>query len=412
MGHIPDRVFFGWYDPRKVAAYEVPHLVVVNPRLTEDPLVPRLKNKAFCFGLFVLLVTSSRTFGQAFADGSFEQQAPGNVFTAPWLESNGSQSFVNNVPQLGFPTQGIKFARVASDFTGSYTLNCTQHPTYSGGWVNQLFGGCENVTSISFDWTWFCAELPNQPTYNDFMSIRLYDGNGTLLATMVYVDTRDGNGTLQPACAATGVSYPFSFVNGEVSPAGPKHVTLNMASVAGYVPGMALDLVILVANRGDATTNGYGLVDNIVVTSTQMTGSGQANSVHGRMEINGAGGGTCPGPFTLNIPGNSTANFTMRGDPGQPFAVFVSAAQHAAGTSFSCFGELNIGTAPNFFDLLVLVDGTVPGSPFQLDANGQVVFLGTVPPGPFDLNLQGVVFRAPGSSCAVTMTAAIFAHIL
>ena len=90
----------------------------------------------------------------------------------------------------------------------------------------------------------------------------------------------------------------------------------------------------------------------------------------------------------------------------------MSAAQHPVGTSFSCFGELNIGTAPNFFDLILLVDGTVPGSPFQLDANGQAVFLGTVPPGPFDLNLQGVVFRAPGSGCVVAMTAAIYAHIL
>lgn len=355
---------------------------------------------------------------QGLGDPGFESQALGTTFAAPWTEGSGLSSQIANFPPVGagFPTEGSQFAVIDPTGTGPYLGACPVIPGSTMAWISQTFGQCTNVGIISVDWNFINAEGPNQSSYNDFMDISVFSAqNGMLVANLVYVDTRDGSGAANstPACTpAGGLAYPISFIGGELQPSGPKTSLADLSLVPGYTPGTVLQLVVTVGNRGDSAVASRGYVDNFQVQATPLPGLGQSNSAAARLEVNGAGAGTCQGPFSILISSGGSITFAWAGPAGMP-VILCAGPQNPGNSNFGCVGTVDIGTPPLFGDISVIFSGTIPGFPnslFVLNGAGVAQQSFTVPAmasGPV-INVQGIVLQPAGSLCPVVLTAGFY----
>ena len=367
--------------------------------------------------LLGLLALTPVVGAQVLADPSFESQGVGTAFTAPWNEGGGAGSAISNTAAGGFPTDGVNFATVANTGVGPYTASCTVLPNATVGWISQDFGACQDVGALSFDWNWVTSEVANEATYNDFFAVRLFTTTGTFLADLLYVDTRDGNGTLTPACPSAGITLPFTFAAGEVQPAGPKNVLAFISgTVPGYTPGTPLRLVVMCGNRGDGAFASTGTIDNFVLFAIPSGGVGQANSAAASLEINGAGGGGCQGPFGVAIPSEGTLTMNWSGPAGMPL-ILIAGPSNPANTTVPCIGIVDIGTPPTFSDVVIVFDGTIPSFPnflFNLNSTGtasQSFTLPVIASGTQLANVQGLVYQPVGSPCIAVLTASFLISV-
>lgn len=142
---------------------------------------------------------------------------------------------------------------------------------------------------------------------------------------------------------------------------------------------------------------------------------GQANGPTASMTINGLGTGTAPGPFAVQIPGLSGGPLvmTISGQPGQAsvFAIAVGPLNVGATAQLPGFGQVDIGTAPGFFNVVIICPGLVP--PFTalcaVSPGGVGVAAFTVPALPVGtlFAIQTVVFgTGPSYPFGAAMTAA------
>lgn len=142
---------------------------------------------------------------------------------------------------------------------------------------------------------------------------------------------------------------------------------------------------------------------------------GQANGPTASMIVNGVGATTAPGPFVVPIPGSTGAPLvmTISGQPGQvyAFAIAVGPLNVGATSPLPGFGQVDIGTAPGFFNVILVCSGLVP--PFTALCTtgpaGVGVIAFNIPPLPAGslFAMQTVVFgTGPSYPFGAAMTAA------
>jgi hypothetical protein len=138
-----------------------------------------------------------------------------------------------------------------------------------------------------------------------------------------------------------------------------------------------------------------------------VSNPGQANSALARLEINGAGAGTVPGPFPVSVPGGTSLTFSWAGPVNMPYALALGPL-NVNNANLGCVGLVDIGTPPFYGDLFFFMDGlALPGSLlYVLSASGTSSQVFTVPQAAAGLSFtcQGVVFQPFG--CPVVLTSA------
>ena len=140
---------------------------------------------------------------------------------------------------------------------------------------------------------------------------------------------------------------------------------------------------------------------------------GQPNSPVARLEANGLGVGTAPGPFNPAVPAGGSLHLAWGGPAFSPI-LLLNGSRNPANTFFPGIGTLDIGDPSiGYADLTVLINGLVPPANLfgVLDANGNqshtLVFPPATPLGPI-VNLQGVVVQPDGT---LTLTAAHYVDV-
>jgi hypothetical protein len=138
-------------------------------------------------------------------------------------------------------------------------------------------------------------------------------------------------------------------------------------------------------------------------------GTGQPNSTAARLQINGTGVGTSPGPFPVSVLGGQTLTLTWSGPANMPLAL-IAGPLNTANTFFGCAGSADIATPPFFADATFVFNGTVfPGSMFfVLSSAGTATQTFTIPQAAVGLGttVQGLVIQPGGAGCPAVLTAA------
>jgi hypothetical protein len=139
------------------------------------------------------------------------------------------------------------------------------------------------------------------------------------------------------------------------------------------------------------------------------SGPGQANSAGARLEVNGVGTGTTPGPFPIQVMGGTNLTFSWSGPPNEPFTLAFGPL-NTNNTFAGCIGTVDIGTPPGFADVGFFMSGVIyPGSlVYVLSTAGTAQQTFTVPQasaGSF-VTVQGLVEQPPGAGCPFILTAA------
>ncbi len=136
---------------------------------------------------------------------------------------------------------------------------------------------------------------------------------------------------------------------------------------------------------------------------------GQPNGDLARLEINGAGAGSCAGPFTANLPAGGSMTLDWSGPADQPL-ILVMGPSNPHHAFYFGVGMADIGTPPFYADAVPVLDGTLPWFPhlfFRTDAAGhaqQVFPVPVLPPGPL-ATVQGLVLQPPTSPSSFILTA-------
>lgn len=179
--------------------------------------------------------------------------------------------------------------------------------------------------------------------------------------------------------------------------------TLNTAAT-----GAALDgLLGATAAAGTDDPARFGLGAPILYCGS---GVAAANSAAARLEINGIGVGTLPGPYLVGAAPGSTLTLSWHGGPNAPLILLASPTLNPGVVPFcaSPANVLDLGTAPFFADVLFVFNGYVPPDSwfFALGPTGTAVQTFTVPMLPTGVltNLQGAVDQAAsGYPCGISV---------
>ena len=155
----------------------------------------------------------------------------------------------------------------------------------------------------------------------------------------------------------------------------------------------------------------FDLLDVLVACSSAGT-PGQANSATARLEINGCGVGTAPGPFIVATAPLQPLTFGWQGAPLMPM-ILITGPMAATPFTLPGFGTIHIGTPPLFNDVLVVFDGAhmsgglqLTTSPTGTAAQTVIVPAGT-PPGT-QIAVQGIVEQVAGTTTYGNLLTAAF----
>jgi hypothetical protein len=139
-----------------------------------------------------------------------------------------------------------------------------------------------------------------------------------------------------------------------------------------------------------------------------VSGTGQPNSNEARLEMNGLGTGTTPGPFSVSALAGSPLVLSWSGPANRPF-VLASGHLNTNNINFGCTGKVDIGTPPFFGDLGIFLNGLAyPGNLlYVLSSSGAATQSFTLPQIAVGLSatFQGLVIQPPGA-CSSVLTAA------
>ena len=173
--------------------------------------------------------------------------------------------------------------------------------------------------------------------------------------------------------------------------------------------GAATPWVVMNLKFKSLTPGLYGPVIDDVRLLASTSGSGQANSAAASLRVNGVGNSTAAGPWGVSINDASGLNLSWSGPSFAPYILAVSpvGTNH---TPLLCMGLLDLGTAPSFSDVFILLDGTqFPGSLlYNLNASGAATNAFNVSgiPSGTALSLQGLIGQPAGAPCPFVLTAA------
>jgi hypothetical protein len=140
-----------------------------------------------------------------------------------------------------------------------------------------------------------------------------------------------------------------------------------------------------------------------------VAGAGQANNTLARLQVNNAGMGTTPGPFSVQVTAGSTLNFAWFGPANQVYSL-VYGPLNTHNISFPCVGTIDIGTPPIYADVNFFLTGLFyPGNLlYVLTSAGTSQQTFTVPQSALgaSVTVQGLVQQPVGNGCPFVMTAA------
>jgi Concanavalin A-like lectin/glucanases superfamily len=144
------------------------------------------------------------------------------------------------------------------------------------------------------------------------------------------------------------------------------------------------------------------------------SGPGQPNSLAARLEVNGLGAGTAPGPFSVQVMGGTTLALAWAGPPNAPFALAFGPL-NTNNANFGCIGAIDIGTPPGYSDVGFFLNGvTYPGSLLYVLSNaGTAVQTFSVPQAAVGsyITVQGLVDPLAGA-CPLVLTAAFLILVI
>lgn len=177
--------------------------------------------------------------------------------------------------------------------------------------------------------------------------------------------------------------------------------TLNVATTGPALDGVLGATVAVAGDDPSRTTLGAPIL-------YCGSGVGAANSANARLEINGVGVGTLPGPYLVNAAPGAMLTFSWHGAPNAPLILLASSVLNPGIVPFCSTPSnvLDLGTPPFFSDVLFVFNGYSPPDSwfFKLGATGAAVQTFSVPMLPTGVlaNLQGAVDQsAAGNPCGI-----------
>ena len=325
------------------------------------------------------------------SDGSFETQIAGLAPFTPWTTVLGGGHLTlpdGQASDNGMPTQGTNWCELDGD--GS---NAATPPTNPGGAGTAAVGGAGISQSLSyvagqsvfaFEASFVSAEMPNQVTFNDFMSVDITDG--TTSHNLFYRDTFSTfgltsvrHGDIMTPVVTVSVDLATLFPSSTPSTVFTITAVVgngadNMFSSHGYVddfrlgapsiPAPVADFVgtptsgqtPLIVNFGDMSTgsiNSYLWTFGDGGTSTAVNPSHTyttAGTYSVTLTVTGPGGNdqeAKTGYITVQAPTPPTADFTATQTMGMaPHTVmFTDQSIGGVGTWSWNFGDGNTSTA-------------------------------------------------------------------
>lgn len=321
----------------------------------------------------VLMALCALTCASALAqnNGGFENGL--NNWTAT---PAGSATILDGTtPEAFFPSQGNQYAQLITFGNGVATPGYGPHAAGSGaGFVSQLsrtfVRPAGSVCSLSIDWTFFQDEGDDDATYNDFMSIDLFDdATGAFINNVVFVDTGTLAGTpFYTNVPGAGAGDPV-FVRSaegtqflEVAPQGFKRAQLD---ISGTAEGQVLRLEISVGNTTDQSVPCRALIDNFRVRGGGVGFSEGRLRVLGSTHVDGlnsssdSGGDFASGRFQRRVLPNEPLVLRAEGPSGlggTPWAL-LSGLPAQGGIDFG-FGDFSLVVA----SAEVVFDGINPST--------------------------------------------------
>jgi PKD repeat protein len=217
-------------------------------------------------------------------DGSFESQLGGGPPGSPWVVSFGTGHKVNptlGASDVGMPSDGVQWVEIVTNSTDGATPPSVPggmtDPPLGGAGIQQSFTYPPGSPLLEFSGVFLRGEDPDQPLYNDWMSVDISDGTTTW--NVFYKDTFS---------ATAGI---FSSYGLPVTPV--EDVSVDLTTLfPSSTSSTDFTLTACVGNAFDDFQDSKGYVDHFRMTSTappwQDLGGGTIG-LNGKPELFAAG---------------------------------------------------------------------------------------------------------------------------
>lgn len=228
-----------------------------------------------------------------------------------------------------------------------------------------------------------------------------------------------------PAGFNSSSSIPIAFDHSDVEGGWPGLGNLNVNPHFADAPNGDFHLTLgsPCINAGTTSASALSLFDidgdSRIIGPTPDMGAdefsgpiGQSNSASARLEINGVGASTLPGPFVVSITPLSALNFVWHGAPLMPL-ILATGPLNVGGFVLPGFGSIDVGTPPSFGDISIIFDGANAsnGFLFTTDPGGNAYHTFVIPAGTIpgtQIAIQGVVQQPQGTTTFGNLVTAAF----
>jgi len=225
--------------------------------------------------LAVLVLAAGTAPGQqtlSFDSPTSPGPLPGAVNPEGWSSDGGTVTVVPHGPLSGpaggFPAHGDQWCILNPGTTGGLGVPAggpAPYPFAPGQTANvrvplPIPPSAGQPVTLRFDWTYVSRESPNASSYNDFLTVDLTDGNGTVLQNLLYRDTHSTTLVSPPAVPPETGALPGSGYE-EDPPGAPKTAVVTVDPALHGNAGVWLE--IHVGNAGDSAVDSYAYVDHV-----------------------------------------------------------------------------------------------------------------------------------------------------